>query len=669
MCKKILSIFAALAAVVIFPSNAFAAGEFSTFYDVTYTVDEDGNAKVRQEVTITNLTADFYASEHQLNVGNQEISNAWAQDVGGSLEVSISKVGKNTLIKVPFGSPIVGRGKSYSFTLGYNVNAAKKLGKLWRVDIPGVSVGEDTSGYKLQLYVPKSFGNPAFLSPQPVRTGEAPNQLWFGFEKDQLGAGGVRAGFGHKQVYDFSLEFHLENPMDQKAYVELPLPPDIPNQQKTIYESLSPVPEEIYIDQDGNYLARYLLSGKENQTVIFRGSIFLYPEDRKKIISSEATVENIPEDVRENYTGSEVFWEVDDPVIQEKAVQLTDSGASVISNLNSIYDYVVAHLSYDKERLAGAFERLGAKKALERRNNALCTEYADLFIALARAAGIPARLVEGYAHSAVVVDTPQVEDALHAWVEVYVPQESSTSHPSRKATGGTPSLDDSLSGGRRPPEARQSEGWIQIDPTWGSTTGGSDYFSFLDLSHVTFVRKGYSSTEPYLLADYEFNAGNWLDVSFASTETNKSLTLEEVVSFPEKGLALFSRNGLIRVRNESGLTASDVKVLVDTGNESLKIATKDEVADSNSSRVVSLGDMPPFSEKEVQFTLSAPKFKETEGNMTTRLSWSDFSGQEGSRVVEKAFSFQPFWTYFMSFFGLILIVLFAGLTYFFVRVL
>ncbi len=670
MRKKLLIISAVFIFLLHYPAFVFAADEFNTAYDVTYTVDEEGNTKVRQEVTVTNLTDDFYASEHQLNIGSQKISNVWAQDAGGSLEISVSKNEGNTTIRVPFGSPVVGKGKSYTFTLGYDVGAVKKWGNLWRVDIPGISLREETSVYNLRLYVPKKFGEPSFISPNPVKRGEAPEERWFGFEKDQLAVGGVRAGFGQEQIFDFSLQFHLENPLDQKAYIEMPLPPDIAGRQKVIYKDLSPAPQEIHLDEDGNYLARYLLGRKETSAVTFRSSVLVYPEDREKILASSATAASIPEKLKKDYTASLPFWNVDDLEVQKKARQLTSADASVVSNLRSIYDYVVAHLSYDKGRLDGEFERLGAKNALVERENALCTEYADLFISLARAAGIPARLVEGYAHSAKSVETPRVEDALHAWVEVYVPQESSTSHPSRKAKGGTPSLDDSLSGGRRPPEARQSEGWIQIDPTWGSTTGGSDYFSMFDLSHVTFVRKGYSSTEPYLLANYEQEAGDWMEVSFVSTEEEEeNTTLEKVIDFAEKGPALLPRSGLIRVRNESGLTAFDVEIFLETLEGTLKIPAGEKAEDFNKGTVVSFGDMPPFSEKEVRFTVSAPKFRKTDGNLTTQVSWNDFEGQERSRITEKSFSFQPFWTYFSSPVGLILFILFAGFIYLLIRVL
>ena len=98
-------------------------------------------------------------------------------------------------------------------------------------------------------------------------------------------------------------------------------------------------------------------------------------------------------------------------------------------------------------------------------------EFTDLFITIARSAGIPAREVNGFAYT----ENPDIQplslvnDVLHAWPEYY----------------------DSEKGV-----------WIPVDPTWGSTTGGVDYFSKLDLRHFTFVVHGKDSTKPYALQDH-----------------------------------------------------------------------------------------------------------------------------------------------------------------------
>ena len=126
-------------------------------------------------------------------------------------------------------------------------------------------------------------------------------------------------------------------------------------------------------------------------------------------------------------------------------------------------------------------ERLGALKSLQTPEAAICMEFTDLFIATARANGIPAREINGFAYT----ENPEIQplslvnDVLHAWPEYY----------------------DSQKGA-----------WIPVDPTWGSTTGGVDYFSKLDLRHFTFVIHGTSSTKPYPAGSYKLGSNPQKDV-------------------------------------------------------------------------------------------------------------------------------------------------------------
>ena len=76
-----------------------------------------------------------------------------------------------------------------------------------------------------------------------------------------------------------------------------------------------------------------------------------------------------------------------------------------------MYDFVIGNLDYDH-----TFKKswVGAKKALKN-GTGVCSDYSDLFVAISRAKGIPARYVSGY--------TIQngISDSGHAWVEVYLP--------------------------------------------------------------------------------------------------------------------------------------------------------------------------------------------------------------------------------------------------------
>lgn len=582
-----------------------AAGEFETSYDVTYEVRPDTTCAVHQRITLVNKTREFYASEHSLDLGKAKISEVWARDPEGYLTPEVAKSGENTIIKTVFSRPVAGEGKTLVWDLGYKSDASKKWGNILRIDIPGIKKESKISSYQLRLKVPKSFGKPVFISPTPRQSSEDGSFWVYEFEKEKLLRGGIRAGFGERQIFDFVLKYHLKNPSSGKAFLEVALPPDISGRQKIIFESISSAPESIQIDEDGNYLARFFLESEESKTIEFRGkAAIFYPE-----VSSfgEGKGEDLPRDLVECYTGGDKFWEIENGEIKERAQALTRPQSSVFENAYSIYEYVVAHLSYDEERMGKDFERFGAAKALKERNNALCTEYADLFVTLARAAGIPARVLEGYAYTEDSEFRPTLKDVLHSWVEVYLP----------------------------------GVGWWQVDPTWGSTTGGSDYFSQFDLSHFVFAIKGIDSETPYPAGTYRWDEGQegLIAISFSESDTPEEgqVRLDLELYLPEAHLAGWPVTGKLVIRNNESQSAFDAATKFVAHGPSLK-----------SEKEISLGTIPPWSEKEVEFTLSSPWLRDTRGRIEVGVSYSDFSGHVTGEVLSSEAHLIPFWRYLFS---------------------
>lgn len=110
------------------------------------------------------------------------------------------------------------------------------------------------------------------------------------------------------------------------------------------------------------------------------------------------------------WLGAQRFIEVDDPAVHACAAPLRRAGA--MDTATAIYDWVRGNLRY-----AGYLaDALGARAALETRRGD-CTEYACLAVALARANGIPARMVGGYVAPGSIVPRPQ---DYHDWAELYV---------------------------------------------------------------------------------------------------------------------------------------------------------------------------------------------------------------------------------------------------------
>lgn len=103
--------------------------------------------------------------------------------------------------------------------------------------------------------------------------------------------------------------------------------------------------------------------------------------------------------------------------IVSKAKELVDGASTYREALASIADYVSSNIMYDESigRLANAHQ-LGAAWTLNSRKG-ICLHISRLFVALARAAGIPARVVEGIEAKPAAL----AEGSTHAYVEVFIP--------------------------------------------------------------------------------------------------------------------------------------------------------------------------------------------------------------------------------------------------------
>ncbi len=110
------------------------------------------------------------------------------------------------------------------------------------------------------------------------------------------------------------------------------------------------------------------------------------------------------------WLASEKYIESDDARIMELATDLR--GETALDTAHSIFSWVAQNIRY-----AGfVADDAGALAAVQRRSGD-CTEYAYLATALARANGLPARMVGGFVADRVAAPR---QDEYHNWAEVFV---------------------------------------------------------------------------------------------------------------------------------------------------------------------------------------------------------------------------------------------------------
>jgi hypothetical protein len=524
--------------------NANAQKEFIVDAQVTYELDKEGNTKVINNITLENIFPTLYAKSYTLTLDNIELKNVRAYQGNQSLKIEESEEGDKTNLKVNFDDILVGKGEKRNFSVEFDVdNFATRTGEVWEISIPKLSDETAFRDYKVILSVPTFFGNKAYMSPDPAEEYIQAGKNIYVFNKEAISKTGISAGFGEFQVFSFILNYHLENPLNKKAETKIPIPPDTAF-QKVYYDKINPGPEEIEIDSDGNWLATFILSPRERLDITTSGSVQIFATERSFMMPSIETL-------AKNTTSTQ-YWQKDDPVIKELSKDLNTP--------KKIYDYVTQTLNYDYNRVRPNVQRLGATESLKQPNSAICMEFTDLFIALARSAGIPAREINGYAYT----ENPEIQplslvaDVLHSWPEYW----------------------DS-----------KRNAWIPVDPTWGKTTGGIDYFNKLDLRHFTFVVHGSDPEKPYAPGSYKLGPNPQKDVfvNFGKLPEERNSELKLTAEVSQK-LPFLGSEITVNIYNPGPVALYNLEPVVNLDNKAIP-QTKISV-------------LPPFSSYD--FTVKIP---------------------------------------------------------------
>ena len=171
-----------------------------------------------------------------------------------------------------------------------------------------------------------------------------------------------------------------------------PVPTDWPEQQVTILEEeVSPEAKISYKMIDGgvkimNVRIPMLASGKEAKalvTVEIRRSTMLPPEDTDRYVLPDE--KKLPREIR-LYLAPSPKIESRSPKIRKLAKEIGVDQKQAWKKVETIYDWVRENVKYQNGPLKGALAAL-------KDGTGDCEELTSLFIAICRAAGIPARTV------------------------------------------------------------------------------------------------------------------------------------------------------------------------------------------------------------------------------------------------------------------------------------
>lgn len=542
-----------LLAFILTTSAVAHAGtdSFRNDYQVEYILPDNQKqgevvADVRFTITITNLKAQEYVDRISLSFPDSfKISEVSASDEKGPVNPAVSAAGGKTQLTMAFNDPAYGENTKNVFHLRLKqAGLVKATGNVYEVMLPTV---KDTSSYEIVVTLPPGSSKKISIAkPEPDHI-EA-NKITWKNPKTKT----IYALFGETQYYNLDLTYHLKNDKLIPVYQEIAFPPDT-LYQKIYVQNINPKPDKVFRDEDGNYMARIMLKPKQKIELLFEGDLEVYAKPREELIN----------------TFRQYFH-------KQKSHLLNNTGHFSLSNPDAtlpmktpkeVYDYVTDTLTYNYNKINKDTVRMGADAALKSPEDAICTEFTDSFVALARHNKIYAREIEGYGFSEDQHLRPLslVSDVLHAWPEFYNPE---------------------------------TDLWQPVDPTWENTSG-IDYFSSFDVNHITLAIHGKESDYPYPAGSYKFN--NSKDVGIQASADKPTEIKKVSVAAAESTTRLTgSSQGYLAftLRNEGNTYIWNEPVTISSSNVQVEKDT------------LMIGSLAPFEEQEINIPFSTSDVKQ-----------------------------------------------------------
>lgn len=479
---KKLSALLILIASLIFTPHANAQEEaYAVDYNFEFYVKEHSpDVDVKLDIILTNKRSDVYITEYAIRFPqNFFFKNLHVTQEGKEVPFVVSEQNSMKALTFTFDEPESGSFSQNRLELNYTLeNMHNQKGRINEMILP-LLISEPKSTVNATLHLPDDFERKISIA-KPVPTQVDFRQIHW----KKVSARTIFVVFGESQVYDVTLGYSLKNRGLRDATETIALPPETLF-QKVYIDALKPAPNRTYTDEDGNFLAEYTVPSRSTMDIQFDGYVEVY-------VKPQSTLRD---HMRSSFASQQNTLLTEQP-LWELGRHLDTSDIKKLHSIDDIFSYVIKTLDYSIARLNQAQEtpRFGAQKALDNPQDALCTEYTDLFIGLAREKGIQAREIQGYGYSESQRIRPQslILDELHAWPEYY---------------------------------DRQQEVWVQVDPTWADTSG-IDYFTGFDMNHIALAIHGKDPQKPLPAGFYKTAARKDVSIKVSSIRPSPDIHLD-----------------------------------------------------------------------------------------------------------------------------------------------
>ena len=189
-----------------------------------------------------------------------------------------------------------------------------------------------------------------------------------------------------------------------------------------VYKSNYGKADELYSDEY-NVIARFNLgnlSTGESAKAYISCDVVLFEYEYERIEDKILSYDPADKDLS-LYTKDEYYINSNSRQIQSIIDTVVGEETIPIKIAEKLYNYVANRMVYDEARLTGGESRYSYASEILQRGKGVCTDYSILYTALCRAAGIPAKFVQGIPVFSILTEGGGSLLYGHAWVEIKLP--------------------------------------------------------------------------------------------------------------------------------------------------------------------------------------------------------------------------------------------------------
>jgi transglutaminase-like putative cysteine protease len=197
--------------------------------------------------------------------------------------------------------------------------------------------------------------------------------------------------------------------------IYLAVPIGLDNQDLVGEVSFSPEPAGYLTDTWGQKVAHFQFNdvaatqfvdvSMQAEAKLYDTRYYIFPE-------KVGPLTDVPREIRDKYLKDDAKFSMSDPVIQKGVREAVGDETNPYWIGRNIYEYVMKNVEYE---LAGGWD---IAPTVLGRGSGSCSEFTFVFIAMCRAAGLPARYVGSLA---IRGDDASWDDVFHRWAEIYFP--------------------------------------------------------------------------------------------------------------------------------------------------------------------------------------------------------------------------------------------------------